>query len=107
MYHHIKKLMFTVRDDAPDPRFGTILEQFEGANKVTGKMDVDLRSNIAAEARAKIDCTDDASTKESLQLLMTREITQMRAFLIALASLNLNKPELPIGQIPPTPGFAA
>ena len=23
MYHHVKKLMYTVRVDEPDPRFGT------------------------------------------------------------------------------------
>ena len=29
MYHHVKELMYTVRVDAPDPRFGTmLLEQF-------------------------------------------------------------------------------
>ena len=33
MYHHIKKLMYTVRVDEPDPRFGNmLLEQFGGAN---------------------------------------------------------------------------
>ena len=33
MYHHVKKLMFTVRVDEPDPRFGNmLLEQFGGAN---------------------------------------------------------------------------
>src|SRR4051812_31898830 len=33
MYHHVKKLMYTVRVDAPDPRFGNmLLEQFGGAN---------------------------------------------------------------------------
>ena len=33
MYHQIKKLMFTVRVDEPDPRFGNmLLEQFGGAN---------------------------------------------------------------------------
>src|ERR1700710_2961206 len=155
MYHHIKKLMFTVRVGSPDPRFGNmLLEQVGGANgelaaamqysvqglncddpglkhllmdigteelshlevigtltrmhlkpmkksreaaeadpliaicggggvnlynsagnawtadylKVTGELDVDLRSNIAAEARAKIvyerllDHTDDPGT---------------------------------------------
>jgi Mn-containing catalase len=25
MYHHVKKLMFTVRVDEPDPRFGNML----------------------------------------------------------------------------------
>ena len=33
MYHHVKKLMFTVRVDEPDSRFGNmLLEQFGGAN---------------------------------------------------------------------------
>ena len=54
--------------------------------KITGELDVDLRSNIAAEARAKIvyerliNFTDDAGTKDALQFLMTREITHMKAF---------------------------
>ena len=31
--HHVKKLMYTVRVDEPDPRFGNmLLEQFGGAN---------------------------------------------------------------------------
>jgi Mn-containing catalase len=196
MYHHIKRLMFTVRVGEPDPRFGNmLLEQFGGANgelaaamqysiqgincddmalkdllmdigteelshlevvgtlarmhlkpmkrdadaashdpliaiaggggvalhnsmgnpwtadylKVTGEPDVDLRSNIAAEARAKIvyerliGFCDDPTTKEALQFLMTREITHMRAFMQALDSLG--KPALSIGAIPPTPGI--
>ncbi len=195
MYHHIKKLMFTVRVGAPDPRFGRmLLEQFGGANgelaaamqysiqgincedparkdllmdigteelshlevigtlarmhlkpsgtareaaeadpliaicggggvnlfnsqgnpwtadylKVTGELDVDLRNNIAAEARAKIvyerliNFTDDAGSKEALQFLMTREITHMKAFMIALESMGKNP--LEIGKIPPSPG---
>jgi Mn-containing catalase len=33
MYHHVKKLMHTVRVDEADPRFGNmLLEQFGGAN---------------------------------------------------------------------------
>jgi Mn-containing catalase len=196
MYHHVKKLMFTVRVDEPDPRFGNmLLEQFGGANgelaaamqysiqglncedadrkdllmdigteelshleivghlarmhlkpskfdrqaaeadpliaicggggvnlfnsqgnpwtadylKITGELDVDLRSNIAAEARAKIvyerliNFTQDAGTKDALQFLMTREITHMKAFMLALDSLG--KPALSIGKIPPTPGI--
>ena len=75
--------------------------------KITGELDVDLRSNIAAEARAKIvyerliNFTDDAGTKDALQFLMTREITHMKAFTAALDSLG--KPRFSIGQIPPTP----
>jgi Mn-containing catalase len=196
MYHHVKKLMYTVRVDVPDPRFGNmLLEQFGGANgelaaamqysvqglncedperkdllmdigteelshlevvgvlarlhlkpmkfkreeaeadpliaiaggggvnlynsmgnawtadylKITGELDVDLRSNIAAEARAKIvyerliNFTTDPGTKDALQFLMTREITHMKAFTAALESLG--KPRFQIGQIPPTPGL--
>ena len=195
MYHHVKKLMFTVRVDEPDPRFGNmLLEQFGGANgelaaamqysiqglncedpdrkdllmdigteelshlevvgclarmhlkpmkfdreaaeadpliaiaggggvnlfnsqgnawtadylKITGELDVDLRSNIAAEARAKIvyerliNFCDDAGTKDALQFLMTREITHMKAFAAALESMG--KPAFTIGRIAPTPG---
>jgi Mn-containing catalase len=52
--------------------------------KITGELDVDLRSNIASEARAKIvyerliDFSDDPGTKDALQFLMTREITHMK-----------------------------
>ena len=62
--------------------------------KITGELDVDLRSNIAAEARAKIvyerliNFCDDAGTKDALQFLMTREITHMKAFAAALESMG-------------------
>lgn len=195
MYHHVKKLMYTVRVGTPDPRFGNmLLEQFGGANgelaaamqysiqglncddaarkdllmdigteelshlevvgtlarmhlkpmkmkkreaieanpligiaegggaalrnsmgtawtadylKITGELDVDLRSNIAAEARAKIvyerliDLCDDSDSVDALQFLMTREITHMKAFMAALESMG--KDPLEIGMIPPTP----
>lgn len=196
MYHHIKKLMYTVNVGTPDPHFGNmLLEQFGGANgelaaamqysiqglncddperkdmlmdigteelshleivgtlarmhlkpmkkkreaaevdpliaiaggggvslfnsmgdawtadylKITGELDVDLRSNIAAEARAKIvyerliDFCDDPGTKDALQFLMTREITHMKAFTAALESMG--KDRFTIGLIPPTPGL--
>jgi Mn-containing catalase len=60
--------------------------------KITGELDVDLRSNIAAEARAKIvyerllNFCDDPDSKDALQFLMTREITHMKAFTAALES---------------------
>jgi Mn-containing catalase len=68
-----------------------------------------LRSNIAAEARAKIvyerliNFCDDAGTKDALQFLMTREITHMKAFSLALESMG--KPQFSIGRIAPTPGL--
>jgi Mn-containing catalase len=74
--------------------------------KITGELDVDLRSNIAAEARAKIvyerliNRTDDQGTIDALQFLMTREITHMKAFTFALESLG--KDRFTIGRIPPT-----
>jgi Mn-containing catalase len=77
--------------------------------KITGELDVDLRSNIAAEARAKIvyerliNFTQDQGTVDALQFLMTREITHMKAFTAALESMN--KPAFSIGGIPPTPGL--
>src|SRR5436305_6074849 len=196
MYHHIKKLMYTVNVGTPDPRVGNmLLEQFGGANgelaaamqspvqglngddparkdllmdigteeishlevvgtlarmhlkplktdrdaahadpliaiaggggvnlynsmgdpwtadylKITGELDVDLRSNIAAEARAKIvyerliDFCDDPGTIDALQFLMTREITHMKAFTAALESLG--KDRFSIGRIAPTAGL--
>src|SRR5437868_13034608 len=197
MYHHIKKLMYTVNVGTPDPKFGNmLLEQFGGANgelaaamqysiqglncddperkdmlmdigteelshlevvgtlarmhlkplrhnrgaaevdpliaiaggggvalhnsvgnawtadylKITGELDVDLRSDIAAEARAKIvyerliQFTNDQGTIDALQFLMTREVTHMKAFTAALDSLG--KPQFSIGRIPATPGLA-
>lgn len=195
MYHHVKKLMYTVNVGTPDVRFGRmLLEQFGGANgelaaamqytvqgwncvddlgrrdllldigteelshlevvgalirlhlkplktaaeaaeadplvaicggggldlrnsagnawtadylKISGELDVDLRSNIAAEARAKIvyerliDHTEDPGTIDTLQFLMTREITHMKAFASALESLE--KQPFSIGRLAPTP----
>ena len=75
--------------------------------KITGELDVDLRSNIAAEARAKIvyerliNFCRDIGTKDALQFLMTREITHMRAFTLALESMG--KPAFSIGRVAPTP----
>jgi Mn-containing catalase len=196
MYHHVKKLMYTVNVGEPDPRFGKmLLEQFGGANgelaaamqysiqgfncedaarkdllmdigteelshleivgalirmhlkpmkssreaaeadplvaiaggggvglfdsmgnawtgnylKITGDLAVDLRSNIAAEARAKIvyerliGFTQDQGSRQALQFLMTREITHMRAFTAALDSME--KPQFAVGIIEPTPGL--
>ena len=74
--------------------------------KITGEPDVDLRSNIAAEARAKIvyerliNFCDDPGSIDALQFLMTREITHMKAFMVALDSMG--KDPLEVGKIPPT-----
>jgi len=77
--------------------------------KVTGEPDIDLRNNIAAEARAKVTydrlmrLTDDPGTIDALQFLMTREITHMRAFMQGLESLG--KGPLDVGFFAPTPGL--
>jgi Mn-containing catalase len=194
MYHHLKKLMYTVRVDAPDPSFGNmLLEQFGGANgelaaamqytiqgincedagrkdmlmdigteelshlevigtlarmhlkpmkkqrsaaeadpliaivggggiclnnsagnpwtadylKISGQLEVDLRNNIAAEARAKItyenliNFTGDKGTIDALNFLMTREIAHMKSFQFALDSLG--RAPFSIGDLPPNP----
>lgn len=196
MYHHVKELMYTVRVDDPDPRFGNmLLEQFGGPNgelaaamqytiqglncddserkdmlmdigteeishleiigtlarmhlkpskkdrnaaeenplisivggggvalvnsmgvgwtadylKISGQLEVDLRNNIAAEARAKItyerliNFCDDAGTKDALMFLMTREIAHMKSFGLALESME--KRPLEIGEISPDKDF--
>jgi Mn-containing catalase len=75
--------------------------------KITGELDVDLRSDIAAEARAKIvyerliQFTDDPGSVQALQFLMTREITHMKAFTAALESMG--KKPFSIGSLPPSP----
>lgn len=63
-----------------------------------GDLTVDLRSNIAAEGRAKIvyeyllQFTDDPEVQESLRFLMTREIAHFQMFAAALATIEPNFP---------------
>lgn len=63
-----------------------------------GDLTVDLRSNMAAESRAKIvyeyllQFTDDPLVQESLQFLMTREITHFQNFSAALDTIQPNFP---------------
>jgi Mn-containing catalase len=74
-----------------------------------GDPSCDLRSNIAAEARAKIvyerliNCTDDAGVKEALGFLMTREISHQQSFEKALYSMQ---PNFPPGKLPGMQRFA-
>jgi Mn-containing catalase len=69
----------------------------------------DLRSNIAAEARAKIiyerliNLTDDPGVKEALGFLMTREISHQKSFEKALYSIEAN---FPPGKLPGDPRFS-
>lgn len=63
-----------------------------------GDLTVDLRSNIAAESRAKIvyeylmQFTDDPYVKETLGFLMTREIAHFQMFAAGLESIQPNFP---------------
>ncbi|HWR16705.1 MAG TPA: manganese catalase family protein [Terriglobales bacterium] len=63
-----------------------------------GDLTVDLRSNIAAESRAKIvyeylmQFTDDPLVLESLRFLMTREISHFQMFQAALDTIQPNFP---------------
>lgn len=63
-----------------------------------GQPAADLRSDIAAEARAKITyerlikCTDDAGMKDTLNFLMSREVAHQQMFEAALASIEENFP---------------
>ncbi len=63
-----------------------------------GDLTVDLRSDIGAEARAKIvyeyltQFTEDPYVQESLRFLMTREIAHMQMFTAALDSIQENFP---------------
>lgn len=74
-----------------------------------GEPTADLRSNIAAEARAKIvyerliALTDDPGVKEALGFLMTREIAHQKSFEKALYSIT---PNFPPGKLPGDPRFA-
>jgi Mn-containing catalase len=73
-----------------------------------GEPTADLRSNIAAEARAKmiyerlINVTDDAGVAEALGFLMTREVAHQKAFEKALYSIE---PNFPPGKLPGEPQF--
>lgn len=63
-----------------------------------GDLSVDLRSDIAAESRAKIvyeyliQFTDDPHVKETLRFLMTREIAHFQMFGAALETIQPNFP---------------
>ncbi|KGU82775.1 MULTISPECIES: manganese catalase family protein [Pseudomonas] len=73
-----------------------------------GEPTADMRSNIAAEARAKIvyerlmNVTDDPGVKEALGFLMTREIAHQMSFEKALHSIQ---PNFPQGKLPGMPEF--
>jgi Mn-containing catalase len=74
-----------------------------------GEPTADLRSNIAAEARAKIvyerliNLTQDPGVKEALTFLMTREVAHQKSFEKALYAIE---PNFPPGKMPGDPRFS-
>jgi Mn-containing catalase len=73
-----------------------------------GDPTADLRSNIAAEARAKIvyerliNTTPDPGVREALGFLMTREVAHQKSFEKALYAIQ---PNFPPGKLPGDPNF--
>lgn len=73
-----------------------------------GEPTADLRSNIAAEARAKIiyerliNVTADPGVRDALTFLMTREMAHLKSFEKALYSIE---PNFPPGKLPGMPEF--
>lgn len=73
-----------------------------------GEPTADLRSNIAAESRAKIvyerliNVTDDPGVRDALGFLMTREVAHQKSFEKALYAIQ---PNFPPGKMPPMKAF--
>src|ERR1700753_509099 len=69
MYHHIKKLMYTVNVGTPDPAFGNmLLEQFGGAN---GELAAAMQYSIQG-----LNC-DDPERKDLLMDIGTEELSDL------------------------------
>ena len=80
MYHHVKKLMYTVHVDDPDPRFGNmLLEQFGGAN---GELAAAMQYSIQG-----LNC-EDPERKDLLMDIGTEELSHLE-IVGALARLHL------------------
>ena len=80
MYHHVKKLMYTVRVGEPDPQFGNmLLEQFGGAN---GELAAAMQYSIQG-----INC-DDPKLKDLLMDIGTEELSHLEV-IGTLARLHL------------------
>ena len=74
-----------------------------------GELSADLRSNIAAESRAKmvyeylLQFTEDPYVKETLRFLMTREVAHFQMFEAALDTI---RPNFPPGVLQSDPKFS-
>ena len=98
MYHHIKKLMYTVRVNEPDPRFGNmLLEQFGGAN---GELAAAIQYSIQGlncEEPARKDLLMDIGTEElsHLEVVGTlRGITFVNASIATVPEATLSHIEV-------------
>jgi Mn-containing catalase len=75
----------------------------------TGELTADLRSDIAAESRAKmvyeylLQFTEDPYVKETLRFLMTREVAHFQMFEAALDTI---RPNFPPGVLQSDPKFS-
>src|ERR1700709_2881469 len=70
MYHHVKALMYSVRVDTPDVRFGNmLLEQFGGQN---GELAAAMQYTIQAW-----NCVDDLGRRDLLLDIGTEELSHL------------------------------
>ena len=78
MYHHVKKLMYTVRVDVPDPKFGNmLLEQFGGANgELAAAMQYSVQG-LNCEDPERKDLLMDIGTEELSHLEVIGVLTRM------------------------------
>ena len=78
MYHHVKKLMYTVNIGDPDPKFGRmLLEQFGGAN---GELAAAMQYSIQGfncEDPARKDLLMDIGTEELSHLEVVGALIRM------------------------------
>src|SRR5947199_9070645 len=78
MYHHVKKLMYTVNVGEPDPRFGRmLLEQFGGANgELAAAMQYSIQG-LNCEDPARKDLLMDIGTEELSHLEVIGTLARM------------------------------
>ncbi len=78
MYHHVKRLMYTVRVGEPNPTFGNmLLEQFGGANgELAAAMQYSIQG-INCEDKARKDMLMDIGTEELSHLEIIGTLARM------------------------------
>jgi Mn-containing catalase len=104
----VNPLYFALNGGTPDVSNSQGVPWMGSYVNANGDPTVDLRSNLAAESRAKIvyeylkQFTDDPGVQDTLSFLMTREVTHYQQFTAALNELPVN---FPPGQLPADPRF--